>query len=148
MYVEDRELSCLALDNACTAWDNLLDHHEKQGPITQVRLIQEVLSILSSKDVSVWSATIDHIFAQAVPTQDVLFMVVMLGTLEQEVDHIYSEMTSYYISNKMVTSRALSEQVEQEIVYKTQCKNSSETALPAQTGNCRDISSNDLGGKV
>ena len=78
-------------------------------------MIQEVLSISYPKDVAVWSATTDrirdlctHIFAQAVPTQDVLFMVAMLGTLKREADHIHSEMTSHYISNKTATSKALS----------------------------------------
>jgi hypothetical protein len=140
--VDDGEKSFLTTDNAHTAWTNLVDRHEKQGPITQVRLIQEVLSISYPKDVAVWSATTDRIrdlcariFAQAVPTQDVLFMVAMLGALEREADHIRSEMTSHYISNKTATSKALSERVEQEIVYKTRRENgSSETALAMHSG--------------
>jgi len=34
--IDDGEKSFLATDNAHTAWSNLIDHHEKQGPITQV----------------------------------------------------------------------------------------------------------------
>ena len=52
MYIDDGELPSLQLDNTKTVWDNLLTCHEKQGPITQVHLIQEVLSILYSKDVT------------------------------------------------------------------------------------------------
>jgi len=59
MYVNDGELPSLLSDNAYKAWTNLLTHHEKQGPITQVRLIQEVLSISYSKDVTTWQATTD-----------------------------------------------------------------------------------------
>jgi len=51
-YVEDGEKSFLATDNSHTAWNNLVDRHEKQGPITQVRLIQEALSIHYPKDIS------------------------------------------------------------------------------------------------
>ena len=57
------------------------------------------------KDVSAWSATTDRIrdlctriFAQAVPTFDILLMVAMLNALEHKADHIRSEMTSNYIS--------------------------------------------------
>jgi hypothetical protein len=144
-YVEDSEVSFLETDNAKKAWDSLVNRHEKQGPITQVHLIQEVLSILYAKDVSVWSSTTDRIcdlcdriFAQAVPTKDVLFMVAMLSALEREADHIRSEMTSYYISNKTADSKALSECVEQEIVYKTRRENGSDVALAMQTGGRRN----------
>jgi len=106
-YVEDGEKPYLQTDVAHTAWTSLINRHEKQGPITQVRLIQEALSISYPKDVTAWSATTDRIrdlcnriFAQAVPTQDVLFMVTMLNALEHEADHIRSKMTGYYISNK------------------------------------------------
>jgi hypothetical protein len=40
-YVEDGEKTFLATDNAHTAWTKLIDRHEKQGPITQVRLTFE-----------------------------------------------------------------------------------------------------------
>src|SRR6202050_5373209 len=46
-------------------------------------------------------------------------------------------MTSYYISNKTADSTALSQRIEQEIVYKTKHENSSDTALAAQTGHHR-----------
>jgi len=51
-YVEDGEKTFLTTDNAHTAWSNLVDRHEKQGPITQVCLVQEVLSIYYPKDIS------------------------------------------------------------------------------------------------
>jgi hypothetical protein len=57
MYANDGELPSLLLDNTKTVWGNLLACHEKQGPITRVHLIQEVLSILYSKDVTTMSAT-------------------------------------------------------------------------------------------
>jgi hypothetical protein len=60
MYVDDRELPTLVSDNAHTVWTNLVTRHEKQAPITQVRLIQEVLSISYSRDVTTWQATTDH----------------------------------------------------------------------------------------
>jgi len=135
-YVEDREKTFVTTENAHVAWKNLVDCHEKQGPITQVRLIQEVLSIYYPKDVAGWSATTDRIrdictriFAQAVPTFDVLFMVAMLNALEREVDHIQSEMTSHYISNATATSAALLNRIEQEIVYKTRREGPSDIAL-------------------
>src|SRR5882762_1701312 len=144
-FVEDSEISFLATDDAKIVWDNLVNRHEKQGPITQVRLIQEVLSISYAKDVSAWSATTDRIrdlcdriFAQTVPTKDVLFMVAMLSALERDADHIRSEMTSYYISNKTADSKALSERVEQEIVYKTRRENGSDVALTMQTNGRRN----------
>ena len=97
----------------------LFRSHKKQGPITQVRLIQEVLSIYYPKDITGWSATTDRIqdictriFAQAVSTFNVLFMVAMLNALEHEADHIRSEMTSHYISNAMATSAALLNHIE------------------------------------
>src|ERR1700720_1105500 len=40
-YVEDGEQNFLATANAQKAWENLVNRHEKQGPITQVRLIHE-----------------------------------------------------------------------------------------------------------
>jgi hypothetical protein len=122
MYVNDGELPTLVSDNAHTVWTNLIIHHEKQGPITQVRLIQ---AISYSKDVATWQATTNrmqdlctHIYAQTVPTQDVMFMLAMLIALEHEAENICSEMTSYYISNKTTDSSALSERIEQEIVCK------------------------------
>jgi hypothetical protein len=140
-YVEDGEKNFLATDNAQKAWENLVNRHEKQGPITQVRLIQEVLSISYPKDTSAWSTTTDRIhdlctriFSQAVPTFDVLFMVAMLNALEREVDHIRSEMTSYYISNATATSSALSNRIEQETVYKNRRDGPSESALAIRTG--------------
>lgn len=39
MYVDDGELPTLVLDNTRTVWTNLITHHKKQGPITQVCLI-------------------------------------------------------------------------------------------------------------
>ena len=140
-YIEDGEKTFLVTDNAHTAWTNLRNRHEKQGPITQVRLIQELLSIYYPKDVSAWATTMDRlrelctrIFAQAVPTFDVLFMVAMLNALEREADHIRSEMTSHYISNAAATAAALSSRIEQEIVYKTRREGVSETALMARSG--------------
>ncbi|KIM91448.1 hypothetical protein PILCRDRAFT_637 [Piloderma croceum F 1598] len=60
-----------------------------QGPITQVHLIQEVLSISYFKDVTTWQATTNRmgdlcaqIYTQTVPTQDVMFMLAMLTALE------------------------------------------------------------------
>ena len=139
-FVEDGKKSYLATENAHTAWQNLLVRHEKQGPTTQVRLIQEVLSISYAKDVSTWAATTDRIrdlctriFAQAVPTFDVLFMVAMLNALERNADHIRSEMTSHYISNPTATSAPLSTRIEQEIVYKTRREGTSESALAMRT---------------
>jgi hypothetical protein len=114
-HVEDGKKSFLATDNAHTAWTSLHDCHEKQGPITQVRLIQELLSIYYPKDVSAWATTTDRlrdlctcIFSQTVPTFDILFMVTMLNALKCEADHIRSEMTSHYISNTTATAAALS----------------------------------------
>ena len=140
-YVQDGGKTFLATDNAHTAWANLHNHHEKQGLITQVRLIQELLSIYYPKDVSAWATTMDHlrdlctrIFAQAIPTFDVLFMVAMLNALECEADHIHSEMTSHYISNTTATATALSSRIEQEIVYKTHREGMSEVALLARSG--------------
>src|SRR6202167_2174026 len=145
MYVDDRELPSLLSENAHTVWNNLITRHEKQGPITQVRLIQEVLSISYSKDVTTWQATTDRmrdlcarIYAQAVPTQDIMFMLAMLTGLEREADNTRSEMTSYYISNKTADSTALSERIEQEIVYKTKRESSSDTALAAQSSHRRN----------
>jgi hypothetical protein len=140
-HVEDGEKSFLAMDNAHTVWTSLRDRHEKQGPITQVHLIQELLSIYYPKDVSAWAATTDrlrdlctHIFSQTVPTFNVLFMVAMLNALEREADHIRSEMTSHYISNTTTTAAALSSRIEQETVYKTRREGTSETALVARSG--------------
>jgi hypothetical protein len=125
-FVKDGEKSFLATENVHTAWQNLLARHKKQGPTTQVHLIQEVLSISYTKDVSTWVAMTDcicdlctRIFAQAIPTFAVLFMVAMLNALERDADHIHSEMTSHYISNPTATSAPLSTRIEQEIVYKT-----------------------------
>ena len=146
MYVDDGELPSLLSDNAYKAWTNLLTRHEKQGPITQVRLIQEVLSISYSKNITTWQATTDRmrdlcacIYAQAVPSQDIMFMLAMLTGLEREADNIRSEMTSYYVSNKTAVSTVLSERIEQEIVYKIKCESpSSDTALAAQSGHRRN----------
>ena len=65
-------------------------------------------------------------------------MLAMLTGLEREADNIRSKMTAYYISNKLADSSALSERIEQEIVYKNKRENSSDTALTAQSGNCRN----------
>jgi hypothetical protein len=114
-HVDSGEKPFLASDNAQAAWSALLKRHEKQGPITQVRLIQEALSISYTKDVAGWSAISErirdlctHIFAQAVPMRDTMLMVIMLNALEREADHLRSEMTSYYVSNPNATSAALS----------------------------------------
>ena len=60
-YIEDGEEFFLATDNTCITWTNLINRHERQGPITQVQLIQEVLSIHYSKDVCAWSTTTNRI---------------------------------------------------------------------------------------
>jgi hypothetical protein len=70
-----------------------------------------------------------------------MFMLAMLTGLEREADNIRSEMTSYYVSNKTADSSALSERIEQEIVYKNK-RETSDTALAAQTGNRRNQGSN------
>ena len=75
------------------------------------------------------------IYAQAIPTQDVMFMLALPTRLEHEADNIHSEMTSYYISNKAADSTALSECIEQEIMYKNKHKNCSDTALTIQTSS-------------
>jgi len=49
------------------------------------------------------------IFAQAVPTFDILFMIAMLNALECEADHRHSKMTSHYISNTTTASALLAE---------------------------------------
>jgi hypothetical protein len=140
-YIEDGEKTFVMTENAHIAWKNLVDHHKKQGPITQVCLIQEVLSIYYPKDIAGWSVTTDHIwdictwiFAQAVPTFDVLFMVAMLDVLEREADHIWSEITSHYISNAMATSTALLNHIEQEIVYKMHREGPSDITLAIWPG--------------
>ena len=61
-------------------------------------------------------------------------MVAMLNALEREAHHIRSEMTSHYISNATATSAALSNRIEQEIVYKTRREGPSESALAIRTG--------------
>jgi hypothetical protein len=139
MHVDDSELPSLTgQTNASVAWNLLLARHERQGPITQVRLIQEALSVSYSDDVSSWPATTDRlrdicgrIYAQVVPTQDVMFLVSMLNALEHKADHIRSEMTSYFLSNPAATSEVLANRINQEVVYKTKTE-SSEIALSAQ----------------
>jgi hypothetical protein len=140
-HVESGEKAFLSSDNAQVAWSALLKRHEKQGPITQVCLIQEVLSISYPKDVAGWSAVSECIqdlctciFAQAVPNYDTMLMVLMLNALKREADHIRSEMTLYYVSNQNADSAALSSQIEQVVIYKTQCENSSDSALAMRTG--------------
>ena len=59
-FVDNGELSYLAMDTASIAWMNLHNWHEKQGPITQVHLIQELLSVLYPKDISTWAAITEH----------------------------------------------------------------------------------------
>ena len=149
MYVNDRELASLLSDNVKTVWTNLLTRHEKQGPITQVQLIQEVLSVSYLKDVTTWQATTDCmqdlcdcIYAQAVPTKDVMFMLAMLTGLEHKADNICSKMTSYYISNKAANSTALFECIEEEIMYKNKHENSSDTALAVHTSSSHNQPSN------
>jgi len=127
MHVNDSELQCFeTATDATVAWTNLIDRHEKQGPITQVRLIQEALSISYSDDVSSWPSTTDRlrdictrIYAQVVPTQNVLFMVTMLNALEKKADHIRSKMTSYFLSNPTASADVLANRINQEVVYKT-----------------------------
>lgn len=121
------------------AWSALADRHEKQGPITQVRLIQELLSISYSEDVSTWPSATDRlrdlcarVFAQSIPTFDVLFMVSMLNALESKADNIRSEMTSYYISNSTSSSEALVNRINQEVVYKSKRAENDNVALSAQ----------------
>ena len=64
-----------------------------------------------------------------------MLMVMMLGALKHNADHIHLEMTSYYISNQTATSEALSSQIEQEVVYKAKHENGSgESALAMRTG--------------
>ena len=58
----------------------------------------------------------------------------MLNALEREADHIRSEMTSHYISNATATSSALSNRIEQEVVYKTRREGPSEIALTTRPG--------------
>jgi hypothetical protein len=151
MYVDDGKLPSLLSDNVKTVWTNLLTCHKKQGPITQVQLIQEVLSISYSKDMTTWQATTDHmrdlcdrIYTQAVPTKDVMFMLAMLTRLKNEADNIHSKMTCYYISNKAANSIALSEHIEQKIVYKNKRKNSPDTALAIQTSSCHNHTLNKI----
>jgi hypothetical protein len=67
-----------------------------------------------------------------------MFMLAMPTGLEREADNIRSEMTSYYVSNKNCDSTALSERIEQEIVYKIKRESSSDTALAAQSGHRRN----------
>lgn len=138
--VEDGEKEYLSGDDATQAWDALLKCHEKQGPITQVRLIQDLLSNSYPEDVSSWATITDRmrnlctrIFAQSIPAEDVFFMVAMLNALEAKHDHLRSEMTSYYVSNSSSSSAALENRIAQETLYKTRCTNkSSEIALVAQ----------------
>jgi hypothetical protein len=61
-------------------------------------------------------------------------MVAMLNALERKADHIRSEMTSHYISNATATSYALSNRIEQEIMYKTRREGPSEIALAVRPG--------------
>jgi hypothetical protein len=115
MHVEDSELPCLTrVVDASVTWNKLLACHEKQGPITQVRLIQEALSISYSDDVSSWPTATDHlcelcsrIYSQLIPNGDVMFLVTMLNPLEQKANYIRSEMTSYFLSNPTATSAIL-----------------------------------------
>jgi hypothetical protein len=140
MHIEDSELpNLVGVVDASVAWNNLLARHEQQGPITQVRLIQEALSVSYTDDVSSWPATTDRlrdicarIYSQVVPTQDVMFLVLMLNALEQKADHIRSEMTLYFLSNPTATSEVLANRINQEVVYKTKTESSPEIALAAQ----------------
>ena len=140
MHVEDSELLYLTgVADASVAWNKLLARHEKQGPITQVRLIQEALSISYSDDVSSWPTTTDRlhelcsrIYSQLVPDEDVMFLVTMLNALEQKANHIRSEMTSYFLSNPTATSAVLANRINQEVIYKAKAESSSEIALTAQ----------------
>ena len=110
--------------------------------------MQEVFSISYTKDITTWQATTDCmqdlcacIYTQAIPTQDIMFMLAMLTRLKCKADNICSEMISYYISNKAVDSTALSQCIEQEIISKIKSKNSSDTTLAAQTGHCQNQNS-------
>jgi hypothetical protein len=80
-HIESGEKAFLSSDNVHVAWSALLKRHEKQGPITQVHLIQEALSISYPKDVAGWSTVSERIwdlctriFAQAVPNYDTMLM--------------------------------------------------------------------------
>jgi hypothetical protein len=62
MHVDDSELQFLEnITDAAIAWTKLVDRQEKQGPVTQVRLIQEALSISYLDDVSAWPETTDYL---------------------------------------------------------------------------------------
>jgi hypothetical protein len=102
-------------------------------------VIQEALSVSYSNDVPSWPTMTDHlcdlrshIYTQAVPTQDVMFLVMMLNALEKKANHIRSQMTSYFLSNPTATSDVLANHISQEAIYKTKNDSSPEVALLAQ----------------
>lgn len=123
--VADSEKEFLETEDSATAWSNLIKRHQQRGPITQIRLIQELFSIEFTSDITALPAALDRarhltdrIYAQSIPTADTMCLVSILGALEKNFDNIRSDATSHYISNPTDGLQWLVNRISEEVLFK------------------------------
>lgn len=110
----DSKKEYLETEDLAVAWRNLADQNQKRGPITQIRLIQELFSLEFTSDIASLPITIeharnitDHIYTQSIPTADTLLLVSILGAFKKNYDQIRSNTTFHFISNPTSDSASL-----------------------------------------
>jgi hypothetical protein len=132
-------------DNANLAWNALQSRHEKIGPITQILLIQQALSIRyhQSERLSTTSTEISdmvrHIYVIGIPKEDDFATIIMLNAMNDELTHVHN-----HIANVLSTSTSTSSygptnicsrlDMEQQLIDADK-KSSSNVVMVAGKGN-------------
>ncbi|KAG1839786.1 hypothetical protein F4604DRAFT_1599333, partial [Suillus subluteus] len=91
--------------NAHLAWDALKSRHEKVGPIAQILLIQQALTVkyLCSERLSTTSTLLNdlvwRIYAIGIPKEEDFLTIMMLNAMAEDLPHVHN-----HIADALATS--------------------------------------------
>ena len=131
--------------SAAAMWTVLKDRHKKEGPITQILLIQEALNVRYSKSerLSATSTKLSdlnsRIFAMGIPTKDVFLSILMLNSLSGELSNVRDHVATSLSASDTFTSNNIRKRLdtEQQIIDSDTANSSSRPVAETLIANAR-----------
>ncbi|KAG0696307.1 hypothetical protein DFH29DRAFT_763377, partial [Suillus ampliporus] len=106
---EEQEFLC-TYTNAYLAWNTLKSCHEKVGPIAQILLIQQALTVryrrserLATTSTQL-SDVVRHIYAIGLPKEDDFLTIMMLNAMTDDLPHVHNHIADALSTSATQTS--------------------------------------------
>lgn len=132
--------------DAHAAWEDLKARHEQVGPIAQILLIQQVLSLryrrrerLASTSTQL-SDLVRRIYAVGLPSEEDFLVIMMLNAMSEELPHVRNHVADTLAISSSTTAYGPSHirshlDVEQQLINTETAKGSPDVALAVTKGS-------------